>query len=252
MEGFDFLSESQWQPLAELGFVHSFFNIDRTTIINTWFIILIIGLFGCFFRYIFFKRQKYTVLFYAFITFVKSFYDITVQSLGVFSFNHFSFVTSLFIYIILCNSISLVPGSEEPTRNLNTTLALSLISFFYVQYYTIVAHGLKAYIKEYFDPIFIMLPLNIVGKFASIVSMAFRLFGNIFGGSTIATIYFSMLHGSTLAQTIGLLSGINLIMLLFFGLFEGTIQAFVFAMLTITYLSIAVAPDQAEKTIGKS
>lgn len=252
MEGFDFLSESQWQPLAELGFVHSFFNIDRTTIINTWFIILIIGLFGCFCRYVFSRQQKHNLLFHTLIAFVRAFYDITVQSLGLFSFHHFSFVTSLFIYIILCNSISLVPGSEEPTRNLNTTLALSLISFFYVQYYTIVVHGLKAYIKEYFDPIFIMLPLNIVGKFASIISMAFRLFGNIFGGSTIATIYFSILHGSTLFQTIGLLSGINLIVLLFFGLFEGAIQAFVFAMLTITYLSIAISSEHTEKPIGKS
>jgi F-type H+-transporting ATPase subunit a len=121
-----------------------------------------------------------------------------------------------------------------------------------VQYYTIATLGLRAYIKEYFDPIFIMLPLNIVGKFASIISMAFRLYGNIFGGSTIATIYFSILHGSTLFQTIGLLSGINLIVLLFFGLFEGAIQAFVFAMLTITYLSIAVSSEQSEKPIGKS
>ncbi len=144
MEGFDFLSESQWQPLADFGFVHSFFNIDRTTIINTWFIILIIGLLGLFSRYIFFYRKKYPVLFHTLMTFVTTFYDITVQALGTFSFHHFSFVTSLFVYIILCNSISLVPGSEEPTKNLNTTLALSLISFLYVQYYTIRTHGLKA------------------------------------------------------------------------------------------------------------
>lgn len=58
MEGFDFLSESQWQPLAELGFVHSFFNIDRTTIMNTWFIILIIGLIGLFSRYIFLNEKN--------------------------------------------------------------------------------------------------------------------------------------------------------------------------------------------------
>jgi F-type H+-transporting ATPase subunit a len=97
-----------------------------------------------------------------------------------------------------------------------------------------------------------MLPLNIVGKFASIISMAFRLFGNIFGGSTIATIYFSILHGSTFLQTLGLFTGVNLIVLLFFGLFEGAIQAFVFAMLTITYLSIAISSEQTEKPIGKS
>lgn len=250
MEGFDFLSESQWHPFAQLGFDHFFLSIDRTTVINSWFILILIALFGIFFRYV--MRYQHSLLFHALISFIKTFQEMTIQTLGFFSFKHFSFVTTLFIYIVLCNSISLVPGSEEPTRNLNTTLALSLISFFYVQYYAIATHGFRNYLKEYFEPIFVMLPLNIVGKLASIISMAFRLFGNIFGGSTIAAIYFSILYSSPIYQTIGLLTGINLIVLLFFGLFEGIIQAFVFAMLTITYLSIAISSETDEKLIGKT
>ena len=72
---------------------------------------------------------------------------------------------------------------EEPTQNLNTTLALAMTSFFYVQYNGIRAHGIKGYLKEYTEPFIIMAPLHIISKLASIVSMSFRLFGNIYGGA---------------------------------------------------------------------
>ena len=85
-----------------------------------------------------------------------------------------------------------------------------------------------------------MLPLNIVGKIATVVSLSFRLFGNIFGGFIIATIYLKLIEGSILAETIGMFSGVALVITLFFGLFEGFLQAFVFSMLTLTYLSIAL------------
>lgn len=92
-----------------------------------------------------------------------------------------------------------------------------------------------------------MLPLNLIGKFATIISMSFRLFGNIFGGATIASIYFRLIYGSPAWEAIGSFSGINLIIMLFFGLFEGLIQAFVFAMLSLTYLATAIAHDDTEQ-----
>jgi F-type H+-transporting ATPase subunit a len=85
-----------------------------------------------------------------------------------------------------------------------------------------------------------MLPLNVIGKLATVVSISFRLFGNIFGGSIISSIYFNAIQGRFLLELIGLISGINLIMVLFFGIFEGFLQAFVFSMLSLTYLSIAL------------
>jgi F-type H+-transporting ATPase subunit a len=91
-----------------------------------------------------------------------------------------------------------------------------------------------------------LFPLNVIGKLSSIVSISFRLFGNVFGGSIISKIYLSFISGSIIFETIGLLSGINFLIIIFFGLFEGFIQAFVFAMLTMTYLSVAI---QSEKEI---
>ncbi len=129
---------------------------------------------------------------------------------------------------------------EEPTKDINTTLALGLISFFYIQTVAIYKQGILAYIKEYFSPFVFMFPLNIVGKLASIVSISFRLFGNIFGGSIIPKIYFGLIQGSLIGETIGLVLGLNFSLVLFFTLFEGSLQAFVFTMLTLTYLSIAI------------
>ena len=135
---------------------------------------------------------------------------------------------------------------DEPTKDLNTTLALGIISFLYIQIYTVKAHGFKEYLKEYLTPFFLMLPLNIIGKLATIVSISFRLFGNIFGGSIISHIYLHAIQGSLLLETLGLTLGINLAILIFFGLFEGFLQAFVFAMLSLTYLSIALQGEAHE------
>jgi F-type H+-transporting ATPase subunit a len=78
--------------------------------------------------------------------------------------------------------------------------------------------------------------------------MSFRLFGNIFGGATISNIYFGAIKGSFVLETLGLFSGINIIITLFFGLFEGFLQAFVFTMLSLTYLSIAMAHAEPDDT----
>ena len=83
-----------------------------------------------------------------------------------------------------------------------------------------------------------MLPLNIVGKLSSIISISFRLFGNIFGGAIITKLYFTAIRGSIILELLGILSGTNFLIIAFFTLFEGLLQAFVFAMLTLTYISL--------------
>ena len=87
------------------------------------------------------------------------------------------------------------------------------------------------------------MPLNVVGKLATVVSLSFRLFGNIFGGFLISQIYFTAIEGSFWLELGGIITGINLILKVFFCLFEGYLQAFVFTMLTLTYLAIAMQKD---------
>ncbi|MCK5734428.1 MAG: F0F1 ATP synthase subunit A, partial [Candidatus Latescibacteria bacterium] len=92
------------------------------------------------------------------------------------------------------------------------------------------AKGLKKYVKGYAEPFVVLFPLNVVGEMAKGVSLAFRLFGNVLGGAIIIVVI------SSLVRYILLPVGLSL----FFGIFVGTIQAFVFAMLSLTYIAVAV------------
>ena len=93
------------------------------------------------------------------------------------------------------------------------------------------------------DPFFVMFPLNVVGTLTLIISLSFRLFGNIFGGFIISSLYTKMISGSVLLQILALITGCNIAIMIIFGVFEGIIQAFVFSMLTLTYLSIEIISD---------
>lgn len=241
----DLESTFTWRPFAHYGLTHPFFDINAEVVIQTWIILILLVLVMIPVRS--WLKKRGSLLRYLVIAFINSFITLCNQTLGHFIFSHFAFITGLFIFILACNSASIIPWLEEPTKDLNTTISLGIISFLYVQLYAIKKSGFKSYIKDYFSPFFIMLPLNVVGKLASVISISFRLFGNIFGGSMISQMHLSVIEGSLLYELIGIITGLNMIVILFFGLFEGFLQAFVFAMLTLTYLSIAL---QSEKETG--
>lgn len=242
MKNIELLHKTEWNPLSYFGIQNSLFSLNEKTIINTWIVLAVLVLL------IFIARIAITrhssVGRYVVLNFVRSFIDLCSQSFGFFSFGHTAFIVALFSFILLCNIISIIPWVEEPTIDLNTTLALGIIAFIYIQAYAIKTHGFWGYLKEYFTPFFFMFPMHVIGKLSTIVSISFRLFGNIFGGATIVTIYSAVVQGSWIAETLTLLSGLNIIIIGFFIIFEGFLQAFVFAMLTLTYLSIALAHDE--------
>lgn len=230
--------------ISLFGLKHWFFKINYNVIINTW-IALAILLVLLIPAYIVLKRKR-SIAHFLIIDTVNYFVDLTRQSLGYFEFKHFAFVASIFIFIITCNFLALIPYLVEPTKDPNTTLAIGIISFIYTQYYAIKAHGILQYSKEYFEPFFLMFPLHVVGKIAGILSISFRLFGNIFGGFIISDLYFTMIEGSWWKESLGLFLGINLLVKFFFGIFEGFLQAFVFTMLTVTNLGIAIQTQHSE------
>ncbi len=238
MNEVDLVEAHQWLIGSFIGIEHSFFRINKATVIYTWITLLILALILFICRY--FITKKESIGHFITLSLVQFFVDLINQTLAKFSFNHFVFITTTFCFVLACNIISIIPWMEEPTTDLNTTLALGLISFVYTQWASINTIGLWTYIKGYFSPFFIMLPLNIIGRLATVVSISFRLFGNIFGGSIISSIYFTAIQGRFVLELIGLISGFNLLMILFFGIFEGFLQAFVFSMLSLTYLSIAL------------
>ncbi len=244
MEGFDLLQTHYWQPLAQFGFQHSFFNLNMATIINTWLVLAILLCLCLIVR--FFLRYKNGKIRFIATSIVGNFVELCEQIVGFFSPTHTGFILSVFLFILLCNWVTVIPWTEEPTQDLNTTLALGILVFIYCQTAAILHNGFTHYIKEYFAPFFVMLPLNIISKIASVISISFRLFGNIFGGATIVAIYMSAIQGSVILETIGLAS-LNWVMVGFFILFEGFLQAFVFAMLSFSYLSIAIHGEAGDE-----
>jgi len=256
------------KPLEQFGLTSKFWDIHIDTLIYTWVamsLLLVIALAGRFYC----KHRKINPFSYALEQIIEFFVNLCNDSFGYFNYKYFSFVMALFTFVLLCNSVGMLPFIKEPTEDLNTALACGVCSFLYVQYQQIKTAGILGYFKEYFKPIFILFPLNLVGEFAKIASMSFRLFGNILGGSIIVVIalksiepyrihfmiytaialpllwVFTKVIDLTKHRIIGPLVSINNLiifvgawLLMFFGLFEGVVQAFVITMLTVTYLSL--------------
>ncbi len=163
-------------------------------------------------------------------TIIAIFDNLVADSLESKDRKYFPFITTIFLFIILSNYMGVFPGGEEPTKDLNTPLGLGILGFVVAHYSGIRVKGLKTYILEYMQPFFIMAPLNIIGELAKIVSISFRLFGNIMGGSIIIIVISSLVHNLVLPPFLNA----------YFGIFAGTVQAFVFTMLSLVYIALQI------------
>jgi len=143
----------------------------------------------------------------------------------------FPFIATLFMFILLSNWISILPYFESPTKDLNVAFSFGLLVFFMSQYFAIRRKGFGKYMKGFIEPYPFMLPLNIVGEMARPLSHSFRLFGNMFGGAIMLSIMYMFPMTSWILPV-----GLNL----FYGLFQGMIQAFVFSILAVAYINVAV------------
>lgn len=246
MESFDhLLSPETINLLAPFGIDNPLFYVNKVIIFNTWLVLGILLLLVLVMRY--YLTKKESMIRTLALSIVSAFSDFTTDALGQFYYHHTVFIASIFIFILFCNCIGILPLADEPTRDINTALSLGAIAFLYKEIYAIKTHGFLGYLKEFTHPFAVMLPLNVIGHLSKVISLSFRLFGNIFGGAIITAIYKGFLNTfGLISQLAGLFSGFNLIVLLFFGIFEGVIQAFVFAMLALTYLSIAIHTEVEE------
>ncbi len=162
---------------------------------------------------------------------ISQFYSLTRDALGdKLARTYAPLVCALFMFLLMSNWIGVLPHMAEPTTDLNTPLSLGLMGFVLAHYAGIRAKGFKKYMKAYFEPVFFMMPLNIIGELAKVISISFRLFGNIMGGSIIIMVVSYLTYSVLLPP----------FLYAFFGFFIGTIQAFVFTMLTIVYIAVQV------------
>jgi F-type H+-transporting ATPase subunit a len=145
-----------------------------------------------------------------------------------------SYLTALFLFILLSNLLGLIPGLESPTANVVVPLGFAILTFLYYHYHGARENGF-AYIKQFLGPVWwlypLLFPIEIISHFARILSLTVRLYANMFAGDLLTIAFFSLVP-------IG-------IPLVFLGLHLGVavIQAYVFFLLAAIYLSLAVAHE---------
>lgn len=159
---------------------------------------------------------------------VVAFEDLVHDALDGRNRKYFPLILVLFMFLVLSNWLGIIPGLGEPTRDLNTPLSLAVMGFFIAHYAGIRTKGLKGYLAQYVEPMFFMAPLNVISEIAKVVSISFRLYGNIMGGAIIIAVVSDLVFSILLPPFLNA----------FFGLFVGTVQAFVFTMLTLVYISV--------------
>ena len=151
------------------------------------------------------------------------------------------------------SSLSSLLGLFPPTSDLNIVLGWAILVFVLITYYKLKG-GLGGYIKGFFEPVFIFAPFNVIGEFATPISMSFRHYGNVLSGVVIASLIAYALQsvsGMLLGWLPGFLGdipflqvGLPAILSLYFDIFSGLMQAFIFAMLTMLYIATA-GPEEA-------
>jgi F-type H+-transporting ATPase subunit a len=144
----------------------------------------------------------------------------------------FPLAATIFIYIFIGNLIGIIPGFLPPTANLNTTASCALVVVVFTHIIGVKYHGV-AYIKHFMGPVWWMAPLifiiELIGHAARILSLSFRLFGNMMGHEIVLSILFGLA---------GLFFAPLPIMAL--GIFVAFVQGFVFFLLSIIYFSGAM------------
>lgn len=160
-------------------------------------------------------------------TFTEFVNDLVASTMGENNMEFAPYIFTLFSFLIISNLLGLV-GLDSPTANYSVTLALALVTFIMSQYFGIKTSGLGGHIKGYFEPIPLLSPLNIIGDLADPISLSFRLFGNILSGGLIMS-----LIGAAFGTVAGIISpALNI----YFDLFSGILQAFIFTMLTMVFV----------------
>ncbi len=160
--------------------------------------------------------------------------QFVIETLGKEKANFTPYIVTLFLFIWISNMIGMIPipGFMEPTRNLNVPLGLGVLAVSIVHITAFKVKGVWGHLKNYVNPVKNPLfLLDIIGEFSKVVSISFRLFGNVLGGAIIILVV------SSLVSYVAFPVGLNL----FFGMFVGTIQAFVFTMLALTYIGVEIS-----------
>lgn len=185
--------------------------------------------------------------------------SITVDNMGEIFKGFSPFIASVLVISAFSSLLSLF-GVFAPTSDLNIVAGWAILVFILITYYKLKG-GFLNYAKGFLEPIPVMLPMNILGEIATPVSMTFRHYGNVMSGSVIAVLIAAALQSASslilgwIPGFIGdiplLRVGIPAVLSLYFDIFSGCMQAYIFAMLTMMNISLGFPQDEYEKRLAR-
>ena len=195
---------------------------------------------------------------------VTMLYDLVEDTMGKHNSHFAPYIGTLFLCSIVGSLIGTTALFRSTTGDLSVTLAWALVTTGMVWYNNIKHFGFKSWLKGFTEPIVVMTPMNIVSEIAQPLSMAFRHFGNVAGGSVLNNLIYAALAVASnllfgwLPAAIAemcppiLQAGVPAILSLYFDFFSGFVQAFVFCLLTMVYVAGACpSPEELAQAKGE-
>jgi F-type H+-transporting ATPase subunit a len=175
-------------------------------------------------------------------TLVEQVYDLTDSAIGPKGRKYVPLAVSIFLFLLVCNWIEIIPSGHNPewfpapTSDVNLPAAMAVSVIALVHYSSIRARGWKGYFKHYFEPYPVMFLINVIEEITKPITLTFRLFGNLFASVLMVSVITALLPIY--------LVPVGELVWKPFALFVGAIQAFIFALLTIIYLSIGISTEE--------
>jgi F-type H+-transporting ATPase subunit a len=146
-----------------------------------------------------------------------------------------AFATCVLLFILLTNCLGLIPGVITPTSRPSVPLGIAVLTFLYYNFYGVLEQGPIGYLKHFAGPLWwlswLLFPIEIVSHLARMMSLTIRLYANMFASDLLTLVWFSLIPLAVPAIFLGLHFAVSVI------------QAFVFMLLTMIYLSMAVAHE---------
>ncbi len=225
--------------------------VTQTTI--TLFLVTIVLMIAAFFltRKITKRPGKIQVLLEKVITML---YNMVEDTMGKHNLKFAPYIGTLFVSSIFGSLIGMTGILRSATADLSVTLAWALVTTGLVWANNIKNFGFGTWLKGFTEPIFIMTPMNLVSEIAQPLALAFRHFGNVAGGSVLTSLIYAalaLLSNAILGWIPGFIgtipifqAGIPAVLSIYFDLFSGFVQALVFSLLTMVYVSGACPPPE--------
>jgi len=144
-----------------------------------------------------------------------------------------AFVTCIFLFVLTCNLLCLLPGVKSPTQILAVPFGLAVATFIYYNYHGLREQGVIGYLKHFAGPVWwiawLLFPIEVISHVARMMSLSVRLWANMFAGDLVTLVFFSLIPVGIPALFMGMHLAVSII------------QAFVFMLLAMIYLGQAVS-----------